>query len=72
MRYRIVLIPLILASCSTDLIYLKNKDTGQIATCGGHFVGLEKDFKMEGIAMQESQCIQDYKEQGFIRIPKPQ
>jgi len=71
MRYSFILISLLLAGCSTDPVYMKNKETGEIVKCGPYYVGLAKDFKMEGIAHQESQCIQDYKEQGFIRIPSP-
>lgn len=67
----ILSVVLLLTGCTTDLIYLKNKETGQTVTCGGKFVGLDKDFKIEGIAAQESQCINDYKEQGFVRVPGP-
>jgi len=71
MRYGVLLIPFLFSACSTDLIYLKNKETGEVVHCGGHFVGLDKDFKIEGIAQEESQCIKDYKEQGFVRVPGP-
>lgn len=44
-----------------------NKATGKTAQCGPYYTGLAPDFKLQGIAMRESQCIQDYKEQGFVR-----
>lgn len=69
MRHFLLIALLTLSSCTTDPIYLKNKKTGEIVTCGQHYVGLAKDFKMEGIAMEEGQCINDYKEQGYIRVP---
>lgn len=71
MKKSIIVVYTVLGACSTDLIYLKNKSTSEIVTCGGRFVGMDKGFKMEGLALQESQCINDYKEQGFIRIPNP-
>lgn len=69
MRYSLLLTLVLLTSCSTDPVYMKNTATGKIVKCGPYYVGLAKDFKMEGIAMQERQCTQDYKEQGYLRVP---
>lgn len=65
-----LLLIILLTGC-TQSIYMKNPKTGQTVDCGQHWVGIEKDFKMEGTAAQESQCIGDYKEQGFTRVPAP-
>lgn len=64
------LIPLLflLAGCTNAKVYLKNEKTGQIVTCGTvHPITLAES----GLARRDSQCIEDYKAQGFIRVPGP-
>lgn len=69
MRLVIIATSLLLLTACTDSIWMKNPTTGQTVDCGQRYVGLAKDFKMEGTAAQEGQCISDYKEQGFVRVP---
>lgn len=66
MRPPLFLSLLVLFGCTDSSIYLKNERTGEIVKCGGrHAVTL-----IEGaVATRESQCIQDYKEQGYVRVP---
>jgi hypothetical protein len=55
------------SACSTTpIVYLKNPQTGQSTTCGPY---KNNDSNAMAAAMQEKQCIQDYKEQGYIRAP---
>ena len=57
----------LLCGC-TDAVYMRNA-SGEIVKCGSVYTGLAGDFELMGIAARESQCIQDYKDQGFIRVP---
>ena len=43
--------------------------SGETVKCGSVYTGLAGDFELMGIAARESQCIQDYKDQGFRRVP---
>lgn len=65
MRYLPIL--LLLAACvATDPVILKHPKTGQTVQCGPY------SGRGEGpgaAVMHEIQCIQDFKEQGFIRVP---
>ena len=48
--------------------HLKNEKAGQVVNCGGmHAVTLVE----AAVEQREAQCIQDYKEQGFVRVPAP-
>jgi hypothetical protein len=57
----------LLCGC-TDAVYMRNA-SGETVKCGSVYTGLAGDFELMGIAARESQCIQDYKDQGFIRVP---
>jgi hypothetical protein len=64
------LLPLLLlvSGCADSTTYLKNEKTGEAVKCGGvHAVTLAES----AIQQREAQCIQDYKERGFVRIPGP-
>lgn len=64
MRYLILC--LALAGCADSTTYLKNEKTGEIVKCGGtHAVTLAE----YAVQKREAQCIQDYKEQGYVRVP---
>lgn len=67
MRTLLVLALLGLAGC-TDAINLRNPVTGQTVQCGPYYTGLDGGIG-KGIPAREAQCIADYKEQGFIRVP---
>ncbi len=56
-----------LAGCvTTDPVYMKNPNTGQVVQCGPYD---NRALNSMASAQRESQCIQDYKEQGFVRSP---
>jgi len=60
---------LLVAACSqTEPVYMKNPVTGQSATCGPY---KNNDLNATAAAIHEKQCIEDYKEQGFVRVPTP-
>lgn len=59
---------LALGACADGRTYLKNETTGEVVTCGTrHPVSLVES----AIERREAQCIQDYKERGFVRVPGP-
>ena len=56
---------LILGGCTDSTTFLKNEKTGEVVKCGGfHTVTLAEG----AIQKREAQCIQDYKERGFVRV----
>jgi hypothetical protein len=59
---------LALGACTDSKSYMKNPTTGEVVTCGGRhpYTVVES-----AVQRREAQCIQDYKEQGFVRIPGP-
>ena len=57
----------LLCGC-TDAVYMRNA-SGETVKCGSVYTSLAGDFESMGIAARESQCIQDYKDQGFRRVP---
>jgi len=69
MRATALLLLVGLAGCSTETIYLKNPATGETATCGGH--PLAFPIYATVAASHDQECVQDYKEQGFVRVPAP-
>jgi uncharacterized lipoprotein YajG len=58
---------IMLAGCYTTPVVMINPQTKKTVECGPYYTGLASDFKLQGIAMRETQCIQDYKEQGYVR-----
>lgn len=67
---RMVLALLILPSaCTTETIYMKNPSTGALATCGAH--PLAFPIYATIAATHDHDCVQDYKEQGYIRVEAP-
>lgn len=68
MRWILILGLVVLVGCQqTAPVVLKHPKTGKTVQCGPYHIGLSGDFKMEGIAMQERGCIEDFKEQGYLR-----
>jgi hypothetical protein len=68
MRLFFCLIPLVLAGCADSTTYFKNMRTGEVVKCGStHRMTLAEDE----VERSDAQCIQDYKDQGFIRVPGP-
>ena len=61
-------ISLLTVGCADSTTYLKNEKTGQIVKCGGaHAVTLAES----AIQAREAECIEDYKQQGYVRVPGP-
>ncbi len=57
----------VLAGCTmTEPVYMKNLQTGLVVKCGPYD---GRPLQSLASAQRESQCIQDYKEQGFVRVP---
>lgn len=59
---------LVLAGCSTQAVTLRHPVSGATVRCGP-FSTTQNYGSAQAAAMQEAQCIQDYKEQGFVRVP---
>jgi uncharacterized lipoprotein YajG len=66
MRSFLILVSgLFLLGCSyTQPVVLLNPKTGSKAQCGPYD---NAGIKAAATAMRESQCIEDYKQQGFVR-----
>ena len=62
-KYALLVCVLAVGAC-TDAVMLRHPDTGRTAKCGPY---LWDDTV--SLAMREAQCIQDFKEQGFVRVP---
>ena len=59
----------VLGACTTtEPVYLRHQKTGQVVQCGPYD---GRPIQSSASAVREAQCINDYKEQGFVRIPKP-
>lgn len=68
MNTKPLLLLLLLGGCANSTTYLKNEQTGEVVQCGG----LHPLTLAEGAVQQrEAQCIQDYKERGFVRVSGP-
>lgn len=64
------LIPLLLllSACRDSTVYLKDQKTGAVVKCGDmHALTYVESAHQRA----DAQCIQDYKEQGYVRVPKP-
>lgn len=59
MRTAILLGLLVLAGC-TSAVTMRNPSTGAVAQCGPYANTWETHYR-------ESQCINDYKQQGYVR-----
>ena len=59
---------MLLSGCVNSTTYMKNEKTGEVVTCGGtHAVTVVET----AVQRREAQCIQDYKERGFVRVAGP-
>lgn len=63
MRYAAILCVLALGAC-TETIHLRNPQTGQAAQCGPYRTG---GIGAEAGAVMAVQCVNDYKQQGYVR-----
>jgi hypothetical protein len=56
------------AGCVNNRVYLKNAATGEVVKCRASHVG-----PLLALAAQkdEAQCVNDYKEQGYVRVAHP-
>ena len=62
---------LVLASlpACTEEISMQNPATGRLATCGDH--PMVFPIYATIASTHDKDCVQDFKEQGYVRIPKP-
>lgn len=58
-----------LSACSTEAMYMRNPKTGQVATCGNH--SLAFPIYATIASTHDKECVQDFKEQGYVRVPGP-
>jgi hypothetical protein len=58
-----------LTACTTETIYMKNQATGETVTCGGH--PLAFPIYATVAAAHDHDCVQDYKDQGYVRVSSP-
>ena len=60
----------LLANCAvtTQPVHMVNPQTGATVQCGPY--NMRGTYALSA-AMHETQCIQDYKEQGYVRVPSP-
>lgn len=65
----IAILCLFAAGCSTDPVYLKHSESGQIVQCGPFS---SMGLRATAAALHENQCIADYQRQGYERVPSPQ
>jgi len=68
MKSSIILCVFALAACTTESIYMKNERTGAVVKCGSPHANTLAE---PAVQAREAQCIQDYKEQGYVRVPGP-
>lgn len=66
MKGILVLFLLTTTACTTESIYMKNERTGDIVKCGRPHANTLAE---PAVQAREAQCIQDYKEQGYVRVP---
>lgn len=59
---------LLLSGCIDSTVYLKNPHTGEIVQCGSLH---GTSWFESNVEEREFKCINDYKEQGFRRVPHP-
>ncbi len=63
---------LLLVGCaSVEAAYLKHPQTGQVVQCGPYTYVILRAFDGPALAARQRQCIEDYKEQRFVRVPSP-
>jgi hypothetical protein len=60
---------LAISACTTETVYMKNQATGAAATCGGH--PLAFPIYATIAATHDQECVQDYKDQGYVRVATP-
>lgn len=58
---------LVLGACSTRAVTMRHPATGATVRCGP-FPTMQNYGSAQAAAMQEAQCIQDFKEQGYVRV----
>lgn len=66
MRLMIVVGLVLLSGCTTSAVTMQNPQTAEVVRCGPY-----SNLGIAGLAtpQREAQCIQDYKERGFVRVP---
>lgn len=58
-----------LGACTTEAIYMKNRATGETAICGAHSMAFPIYATIA--ATHDQECVQNYKDQGFLRVATP-
>jgi hypothetical protein len=58
-----------LAACGPAAVHLRNPATGQTTQCGPYNVVGQGPNAADAAAMEQSRCLDDYRVQGFERVP---
>ena len=62
-------VSLTLAACTDSKTYLKNESVGEVVTCGSfHPIAPVVEWVVK---KHESECVQNYKEQGYVPVTGP-
>lgn len=67
MKWAAIGLVLCLGAC-TEAMYMKDPATGQVAECGGHW--LLFPIYATVASTHDGECVKDYKEQGWTRVPR--
>lgn len=65
MRYIVLVASLAVAGC-TDAVMMRHPTTGVVAKCGPYSYTAGQ---ANASAIRESECVNDYKQQGYVRVP---
>ena len=65
--FQLLAVAALIAGCATETIYMKNRTTGEIAKCGGHSLAFPIYATVASTHYED--CVNDYKEQGYFRVP---
>lgn len=66
MKRLVLALLMLLPACTTETIHMRNPSTGDLATCGAH--PLAFPIYATIAATHDHDCVQDYKEQGYVRV----
>ena len=68
----IVALTFLIAACTTsNEVYLKNLETGETLKCGPYTMYGGGTGAISAALRELRYCIDDFKTQGYVRVPKP-
>jgi len=60
---------LLLTACGPSAVQLRNPTTGQTTQCGPYNIVGQGPNAADAAAMIQARCLDDYRAQGFVRVP---